>query len=205
MKHPRDQFLYILGLFEIHRHTPGVLKLIASPENPSGTPLNEAFFLVHFGYSPPAIFVETIDAVLNTPNQKEETRVMMQHVLDTACKEGRKRVPVQVYAFRGGHMPTFLPALMPGDILERNPGVIHTVHEDIQHLSREPATDAKGDSLSFTLDEVDFYAMDARKNYRQPKANDKAYSSSPKTIYHYVEEQVAKGKHSAFIAWRNDI
>lgn len=204
MKQPTDQFLYGLALFEIHRHTPGVLKQIASKENPNGIPLSEAFFVVSYAFLPPTILVKSYDDVLNTPGQKEETRAVMQHIVDIVRKDGGKSVPLQIHAHRGGHIPTITTHLMPGSILQYGQGKVHAGTEKVQHISRKPARDITKKSLPFILDEVDLHVADARKNYRQSNTSDEEPSSSStrKTIYHYAEEQVASNKYSGSEEWK---
>jgi len=189
MKPPTDQFLYNLAVFELHRHTPGVLQQIASEENPNGVLLKDAFFVVSYGFLPPAILVKSADNVLNTPGQKEETRAVMEHVLETVRKDGGRSLPLQIHSHRGGYIPTITTHMVPANILDYGVGVTHNGDEELRYLTRRPAVNPKKKSLPFILDEIDFYVMDARKSFRPSKeANE---SSSPKTIYHYVEQKVA--------------
>ncbi|KLO10954.1 hypothetical protein SCHPADRAFT_942429 [Schizopora paradoxa] len=202
MKQPTDQFSYALALFEIHRHTPGVRKLIASPENPNGIPLSEAFFIVSYAFIPPGIHIKSFDEVLNTPGQRPETRGVMQLIVDTVRKDEGKSLPMQVHCHRGGHIPTITTHSVPANILDFAYGDINPGDETVEYISRRPAKDIRNEPYPFVLTEVDEHVIDARKNYRQPTSGDEASSSSPKTIYHCVEQQVAKNKDSVPDAWK---
>ena len=202
MKQPTDRFLYALALLEVHRHTPGVRRIIASPENPNGVPLSEAFFVVSLACLPPGIHVKTFDEVLNTPGQREETRAVMEHVVNLIKRDGGKSLPMQVHAHQGGRIPTISTHSVPANILDFAYGDIHPGDEKVEYISRKPAKDIKNEGLPFVLTEVDEHVIDARKNYHQPKAGDEVPPSTPKTIYHYVEQQVAKNKDSAPDAWK---
>jgi len=77
---------------------------------------------------------------------------------------------------------------VPGDLLEWPAGVVHSGETRIPNLPRHPAKDKNGHGLAFTLNEIDYFVLDALENFRPPTLAD---GSSPKTIYDYVEQKVA--------------
>lgn len=199
MKHPTDRFLRYLAAFELHRHAPAVLQKIASEENPNGVPLSENFFIVSYGIMPATILVKSIDDVLNTPGQREETRAGVQHFVDMVRKDGGGSMPLQVQAHRGGHITTFTLQSVPRNVLECGLGAVHAGDEEIERISRKPATDITDRGLPFILDEVDLYVTNARKYFSQSNTWDE---TSSRTIYHYVEEQVKNNRNLIAEAWR---
>ncbi|KLO18148.1 hypothetical protein SCHPADRAFT_131607 [Schizopora paradoxa] len=194
---PTDKFLYVVALAELRRHFPGVSKRIASTENPSGIPYDEAFFTVCLS-NPPTIKVRSIKEVQRVDQRQkydgqggatiaEDVMAMLRHTSGLPCR-------FEVLSYWGGNASSavqFIDILPPNMQLSPS-GEAYVVDVQVQeaHLKRrKPAVDEQGKKkLEFLLDEVDRHVMDAREHFVPPAPGD---GTSPKTIYDYVEAKVA--------------
>lgn len=201
MKPPTEQFCYVLAVFEMHRHMPGILQQVSTENNtnPGSIPLTDAFFLIDFGFLPPAIFVRTAEMVLNTPGQREDTRASTELLLKTVREAAGELIPMHVHSLRGGYTTSFSSHLVPRSMFENLEGAVHYPNDMVKvpNLTRVPAEDENGGSLAYILDEIDTLVLDARENFRTPTSGEESTSTSPKTIYHYVEQKAAAIQYGA--------
>lgn len=107
---------------------------------------------------------------------------------------------VEVYSFQGGAHPTcFIAPILTTYFASLVGGTVHSGDTKVPYLERKPAIDDEGNCLTFALDEVDHYAMDARMHFR---TSDTGSPSSPKTIFDYVEQKMKKDRESSSIGPR---
>ena len=193
---PTDKFLYVVALAELRRHFRGISKRIASSGNPSGVPIDEAFFTVCLS-NPPTIRVRSIKEVQpdargqkpdgQTSTTVEDVMAMLRHTSGLPCR-------FEVLSYWGGNASSAVQFIdiLPPNMQLSPPAEAWTVDPKVQeaHLKRrKPAVDEQGKkALEFSLDEVDRHVMDAREHFVPPAPGDEA---SPKTIYDYVEARVA--------------
>lgn len=187
-------FLRLLGAFEFHRHAPGVLLHEQNQDKlgEDGFPFQGNFLVIDLVDFPPTISMETAEEMLRENGKTDIFQIRCG--LDLSEKAGGAIFPLTVHARTGGRQdfPLGVKAsvMVPRAAIEAVRGSMYYDPEDmtkIPCLTRLPARDSKGRGLPFVLDEIDAITMDARKNFRLPASNDDFASSSPKTIYDYVE------------------
>ncbi len=194
-----DMSIYFLALAELRRHTPGVSQHLASAKNPSGIPLQDAYFTISFMTFPPTITVRSGEPVLDLPDDHPEnkSRAIFRECQRSVGDRG-DGLPAayEVSSFLGGRRPTLLHHVFPSKIQLWAQGKKFDGDAEVDNVYRKPAKDDKGNNLAFVLDEIDRYVMDARKNFRPPAPGDEA---SPKTIYDYIEAKVTVDRDA--MAW----
>lgn len=190
-------FLPTLGIFELHRHAPGVLRQLStvgtlSDEN---VPFEDRLVVVDFAYSPPCITVETANSLLcsTSPLHVFGQDPVIEEILDMARRTDGEHYPITVIARWGRGRDIHVPFLLHRRFLEDVEGRICDAGEVpvTSQLTRLPAKDAQGKSLPFVLDQIDAVIVEARNNFRPQTASDELATTSPDTIYHYVEQKVA--------------
>jgi len=191
MKRQTTGFLHILGAFELHRHVPGVLRQLSATDSyKEGVLFKDTFLVVNFSAFPPSLFLEAADTMLH---ECEDGGILIKSVLEIVRQEGDGFFPIDVRGHRGGRKVARVPFFLPRSFLENVEGTVY----DAGDATKTPnstwflASDANGKSLSFILDEIHAIIVEARKNFHPPAPGDDA-STSPKTIYHYVEKKVAE-------------
>lgn len=185
-------FPHILGIFEMRRHAPGVLRQLSAKDNSykESTPLKGSFLVVNLSNLPTSIRLETAEVVSHDGTGASNIEFGMEIV----AKTDGEQLPVNVHMYRGGRTGFYTPFSIPTSLLKDVEGVVYDpeTSKEFPNPMRFPATDGKGKGLPFIMDEIDVVMVEARETFRPPKRGDGiAATASPKTIYDYVEQKVA--------------
>jgi len=189
-----NEFLHRLAIFDIRRHAPGVMQVIVSNEDMICPKPTDIFFGVFYDRFPVRIAAQPVDKVMNERLEVQpQSHTLLKHVLNiTRNSEGALMI-MEAFSYRGGTIPVGAVFTLPtADVFlcATGDGMTYPGNWEISGLTRTQMMNVKDEKLSFVLDEIDQYLLDARKNFRPPEATEEE-SNSPKTIYEYVERKIA--------------
>lgn len=190
MKCTTSGFLYIFGMYELHRHAPGILKSyqegISDSEPPSW---KDTVLLLELSHNPPRILVSSVGAALQGVIEEQLDGILA--VFEKFHRVGLIPIMVSNHDAREDKKRVLS---VPMDLLSNVEGEVYVPGNtpDLPNPVRaQILDDESGAPLPFVLDEVDAVMMEALQNFRPPSSNDGCSSTSPRMIYDYVKQIVA--------------
>ncbi len=200
MKYRINSFLYVLALIDIRRHSPGIKELLQNNANLGDKVLQDLILCVCYAGSTASIAVEHVDKMDGGLIAKTD-HAALKNARKSLKADDSETLLYVGYCCGGpiltGSVHVITKSMFAG-LSVASDTVIPFMSSSARPWARLPAiSPSVGDGrvgLAYILDDaIDTCLRDAHQHYRPTQPSAGVGSSSPRTVYDYVEQKIAAG------------